>query len=177
MKIRVRDYVIIKGRRNLKLRKFYKYSRNFIFVLLIGILLFQCFDAIAFTGKRIINPPSLELGTKVEELFKEGKGHRVDEQIKLTGDVSMTIDGVIIDERRMYVFATLKNVDEMNLRVNMDGFLNHNIESRLYRESGAHYHVYERNGYTTKLYYELNKPLIVDRSIKFKVVMEKIEDF
>ncbi|WHH57129.1 DUF4179 domain-containing protein [Petroclostridium sp. X23] len=109
--------------------------KSWIAVAVIAILLAGYnFDTLAYYGKRLIGYDQI-MNITLKELNELGKGQVVDKSYTFSNGVSVTLDGIMLDENRLIAFYTLKNsngdVDDINFNpyISTTGFLgNYNMQ-------------------------------------------------
>ncbi len=99
---------------------------------LIFLLIGYNFDTLAFYGKKIIGFNDVMNGT-LKELNELGKGQVIDKSNIFKNGVTITLDGIMLDETQLIAFYTIKapkgNVDEMMPRTTLTGLLGEIIPS------------------------------------------------
>ncbi|WFA08444.1 DUF4179 domain-containing protein [Tissierella sp. Yu-01] len=101
-------------------------------IIIIVLLLSYNVDTLAFYGKRLIGYDNVMNGT-LQELNDSGRGQIINKTYTFSNEVSVTLDGVMMDANNLIMFYTIedpeKNVEEVSSRmnINVSGFLNNNL--------------------------------------------------
>lgn len=90
------------------------------------------FDTLAFYGKEIIGYNNV-MNKDLKELNDLGKGQIINKSYTFKDGVSITLDGIMVDESQLLAFYTIKapdgNVDEVTPRISLNGLFGEHMLS------------------------------------------------
>lgn len=162
MKMRESLSKVSKRRRTLSLRKIAVFT---VILFLVG----YNFDTLAYYGRKFIGYDNVMSGT-LKELDELGEGQIIDKSYKFENGVSITLEGIMLDDNNLIVFYTVYapdgNVEDVfsNLRVDLEGAFND-----IYGYSG--HGEFNEDGTEMKWIATFDKPKFYESNMKLKAIL------
>lgn len=160
---------VLRERTSKKNTKHKRTVKAVVAVLIAVMLIGHNMDTLAFYGKKLIGYDGVMTDT-LKKLNELGKGQSIDKSYTFKNGVTVTLDGIMLDDNQLLAFYTIKdqrgNVDKLNIEpiVSMEG-----KEGQYYVKSS----VGVANDTKTEMKYkaEFGKPNLTEKELKLSFIL------